>query len=368
MRESNVQVAEAAIPSGMLTAMAAFRRTDTYRAHYEAYRNQAREAGKSEVQAREFAFRAASPLYWTHQPSKERGYKNAVIPDQDWRMLTDEVNRIARQRRSISEALRSRGLAVPVDSIGRFSYEWQNLGDSSNANVALHLRTKINEEQIDHTLDGTPIPVIFKDYHLDERELEASRASGVAPIDLSHLSEGAEKVAQAIETIMVSGDSNIVFRGNTLVGLTNSPNIQSQGAAGDWATATNVTTTVRNAINVMRTNNHFGPFVLFVPSDQFSEMEQPWSTQATEPVREVVSRAHASLEAIIEAPALTSGNPVLVEMQSRNVVMPVAQDIIPIQYDNPLNGGVTIRVMAVLTIAIKADATGQSGICEITGA
>lgn len=326
--------------------------------------------------ARLYAKQAASTWNWATAPfiggkrnpyvaNDQFGFANSLLGEDDWRILTDEVVQVARKARPAVNDLKSRGLVYPLPDIGVYQVDWQKFSDLEAATVSMSLQGNMQRDQGQFSREGVPIPIIHKDFRFDIRDILASRRGG-NPLDTTHISIATQLVAEKEESILMAGDSTIVFQSNTLYGYTTHPNVLTETTSKDFGTASNITDKFALVIAALRLKNHTGPFVVYLHPTQYGEMKAPRTTTDSTTMMEFTLKQHPEIEAIKESQFVTAATGVVVEMNRMNVDLAIAQDVTVVQWDDPSGAAVNIRVMSSMAPRIKTDAAAQAGILYMT--
>lgn len=333
-------------------------------------RQKALAEGHSAVEAHLMANHAASPWAWVASPfingKRNPNVQNALLSEDDWRVLTDEVIAVQRQRLLAVDHLRSRGLVYPVQNLGVMRIDWQKMSDLQPAEVTMGLRANESRDQGDLERDSVPLPIIHKTFFFDFRDLLASRNGGRVPLDVTHAAIASRLIAEKMENILVQGDANFVFEGATLYGYqSHTGRINVTGA--DFGTTTNIELTFRNLIETASTNNHYGPFGVYLHPTQFSQMKQIYQAGDSTITMDIIRRQHPEIEFIEESKDITAGTGIAVELDRMTVDLAIGAEPTMIQWEDPGGAGVYMRLFASVAPRIKVDREGQTGLYEMTG-
>jgi uncharacterized linocin/CFP29 family protein len=346
------------------------------RYHDAALKHATEVMGLGYQAAKLYAKHAASTWTWATAPwiggkrnpfvaSDKFGFANALLSEDDWRMLTDEVVQVTRKNRIAVNDLRSRGLTLSLPDIGVYQVDWQKFSDLEPAVASMSLRGNYQNDQGQFSREGVPVPIIHKDFYFDIRDLLASRRGGNA-LDTTHIAIATQLVAEREEQILMNGDLTIQFQGNVLYGYTTHPNVIPETTSNDFGTPANIDAKFRLVIGALREKNHRGPFKVYLNPVQFGEMKAARTTTSDITMNRFVLDQHPEIEAIEESPWVAAGTGVVVEMSRQTVDLAIAQDLTVVQWDDPSGAGVNIRVMSSLAPRIKSDAAGQTGVLYMT--
>lgn len=291
---------------------------------------------------------------------------NGLLRTDEWKEIDRAVLAVARQALVGVADLRSFDLIHALGGLGTIISAYERGSDMSSANIDMSGVTSGVEDVSSFDMAGVPIPIVHKDFRLGIRELEATRRMGNA-IDVTNASVAGQKVAEGLESILFNG-STVKSGGYALYGYTTHPSRNTGSADGDFGTITNIYSTVNKMVAAARGDGYAGPYVLYVPNDQYAEMLAVYTDGSGHTALRRCVENIPGLQKVQNAGVLTSGTLVLVSMQRNVVDLAVAQDIVTIEWGEM--GGMLSRfkVMAAMAPRIKADAAGRSGIVHYTGA
>lgn len=110
------------------------------------------------------------------------------------------------------------------------------------------------------------IPNLHKEFHISKLDLASSRTSGT-PLNTTQAESSAYLVAYAEDQLLINGWSQ---DGTTyeIKGLYQAAGNTKAGA--DWATATNIKTTVDGAIDALITDGIKGPYKMLLATEQYT--------------------------------------------------------------------------------------------------
>lgn len=286
---------------------------------------------------------------------------NALLRNDEWRLIDAAVMDIARQRLNIVQDLIDAGLVQNLGGLGVLISAYERSGDMSAADVDMAGVTPGTEDTVDFDLVQVPVPIIHKDFRINIRKLEASRKLGES-LDVIQTRIAARRVADRMESIVFNGASAINLNGASISGLTTHANINTT-SGGDWGTIANIYTNVNSAIQAIEADYFFGPFILYVAATQYGQMRAIYTDGSGESALERCLRGIPSLSKIKPSDTLTAGTAVLVQMTSDVIDLAIGQDITTVQWSE--QGGMSLhyKVMTAMAPRVKADKNGRSGIC-----
>lgn len=299
---------------------------------------------------------------------------NSTLRKDEWEELDRRVVMASVPPLVITAYLVRRGLTRSLGGLGTLVAQYNQVSEMTAANASLRGHASGEKDLVDFDLVGVPVPVIFKEFEIDERLLESSRRLGEG-IDMTNAAAAARVVAEKIEDLTINGDTNINLNGATIYGLTNHPDINTGTAAsyggGDWGTDTNVTATIAGMITAAQADGYYGPYALWAAPTQFNQAALEFFTDGSgDTPRDRVLRM-AGIESFEQSPHLADGEVLLVTLSDEVVQIATVPGFYPITNrewttgDGMLN---SFKAMSVMTPIVKSDYSGKSGIVLATGA
>ncbi len=303
----------------------------------------------------------------------QRGiWVNSLLQRDEWVEVDNAVVAAARQKLKIVNDLRNRGLRYQLGSMASVVSRYYTTSEVSPASINMTGRGGSNRDLPEQIEVNVPVPVIFKDFEIPTRALLASRRMGDG-LDTLAAEAAAAVVAEALEDMTI-GLSTLRLNGQALYGLINHPNRNTATAAGlgggDFGTIANIMPTVLGMVNMAKADNHYGPYVLYLSGNQYTETLQTYSDGSGQTARQRILDSVPEIKDVVEVPRLTDSNATLVEMNKDTIDFAEPADVIGIQVrewtsDDGLASN--FKVMAVFAPRPKADQALRSGIQHITG-
>lgn len=288
--------------------------------------------------------------------------QNANTLDYDeWKQIDDAVLDEARPIMAAAGDLMTGGLVKNLRDLGVSLSQYTRTTAFNPATVAMSVRTTGNMDRQSFGQILVPIPIIFQEFELDQRELLASRTRGEG-LDTSEAREASITVAQAIEGMVLNG-STVVFSGNALYGYTTHPSANSVTTSADWGTVANVHSSVLDMISAMYGDNQFGPFGLYVNPEQYAQALQLIGAAApNRTALSVLLEQVPDLLYVKKSYAVTAGTGVMVNLSTRTVDLAIIQNVATIPWEE--RGGMVNKflVFAAMAPRVKADSQGRSGV------
>lgn len=295
---------------------------------------------------------------------------NSLLMRDEWAEVDRAVIQAARYPLRAVADLRSRGLTRRLGGIGSVVSRWYTSSEITGANINMSGRGGAERDLPELIEKGVPIPVIFKDFEIDARSLEASRRMGDG-LDTTVVTEATRVVAEALENLALNG-TTVRLNGLPLYGYRTHPNRNTDTASnfggGDWGTIANIVPTVAGMIAAANADLHYGPYVLYVSQIQYNQAALVYYDDGSgeTPLQRIQNMPMIS--GVTMLPALADGELLLVDMRPEVVDWAEAVDIQVREWASPDGMADLMKVLAIAAPRIKARQDGKSGIVHATGA
>lgn len=297
----------------------------------------------------------------------------ALLQYDEWKDIDRAVVQAAVQRLRAVADLRSRGLEHNLGSIGVTISLWDRQSDMTAAELSMDARRRSEMDTPAFKTQQVPVPIVHKDFEIELRRLTASRRMGES-LDVSGAQIAGRLVAEKTESMLFVGSTLISAEGSPIYGYTTHPDRNIVAMATNWtAVAAGDNYKIVNDViamqNASRTARHFGPWVLYVPTNFEGKLDQDYkdSVTSSDP-RTVRDRilALSGIEDVVVADFLPASNVVLVQMTNDTIDLAVAQDVTTVQWS--ADGGMSedFKVMAVWVPRCKSDFDGRCGITHLS--
>lgn len=302
----------------------------------------------------------------------ERGLTvNSLLRRDEWQLLDTRIQQAALIRLNAVQDLRSRGLVSPITSFGVLETQWSQASEMTAASISMSGKAVSERDRQEYLIQGRPVPIIFKDFEIPKRELEAARLLG-NQLDTSNATAAARVVSEKMEDMLVNGSTTFIFNGRTLYGYTSEPNRNTDTAAnyggGDWGTLSNIVPTVSGMIAAANGDRYYGPFTLYVSTTQYTQAATSFYTDGSG--QNAIQRLLQipELEAVKPCDTLADGALLLVQMTEDVVEWAEHMMVTVVEWMSGDGMTAFFRVMAVGTPKVKSDYNSRSGIVHATGA
>lgn len=295
---------------------------------------------------------------------------NSLLREDEWRELDAVVMEAARQPLRALADLRTRGLVKQLGGLGTMISNWYVRSGVAPATVSMSGQGAVRDLP-DLRMAGVPVPIFSMEFAIDLRTLLAARRLGDG-LDTTAAVEATRVVAEAMDDIIINGNSSIVVNGTTIYGYRTHPDRNTGTVTtfggGSWATIDNIVPTVEGMITAANQDRHFGPFYLYVATPQYNQAALRYYSDGsgTKPIDRLL--ALPPIAGVSMLPQLPGGEVLLVSMTRETVEWAEAMDIQVREWASPDGMSNVFRVMACGTPRIKSRYGGESGIVHATGA
>lgn len=298
---------------------------------------------------------------------------NSLLTEDEWVEFEDMVLTASRHPLRVVDRFRSAGLVRPLGSVGSLEARWYVQSEITAASVNMTGRGRAERDLPEVLPDGVPVPVIFKEFSIDWRTLEASRRLGDG-LDMTTMVEATRVVAEGYENLVVNGNTNVRLNNRPIYGLRTHPKRRTDTAGnfggGDWGTIANVTNTVAGMISAANGQDNAGPFTLYVSQAQYNQAALAYYTDGSGQSPLLRLQQMAMIEAVEPLPAKTlpDGELLLLQMGPEYMELAEAMSLQVREWTNGDGTETMFKVMVIGTPKIKARYGNQTGIVHATGA
>jgi len=297
---------------------------------------------------------------------------NSRLRKDEWKTLDDRLIEIAQANLVLVDELRSRGLTVDED-LATLIREWESTNEFDDADIDMAGETAASEDANQFTLNGTPLPIVHKSFHVKRRHLLASRRRGQG-LDLSGQAKAARKVMEGLEDMLINGWGSQVDN-YSVYGLTNHPDRNTVSSTSDWDDYTNndadsVRGDILDAIEANE-NADYGPegqaYIGAFGRGAYQALRR-WDT-GTDQERGLLERLNNEFDEIqswIRADFMDDGEAVIFKPVRDVIELANASDIQNVEWESPSGWTMHMKVMASMTPIVKSDDDANSGVCHMT--
>lgn len=263
---------------------------------------------------------------------------NATLRREEWLRVDERVNTIFRERLTVVDDIRSRGLVQPV-SLGTILRITERTGDMDPADLSFDGDTAPTRDRAVWGQDTVPIPIISKEFQIGWRQLAASRERGEG-LDTTNAEVAARKVRERMEDLWINGYGHGPD-GSSIPGLRNAPGRITVASSGGWASSgARAINDVERMLAAAYARNLFGPFALYIPKNWWGPVQSDYSTDtgagtASRTVRERIL-AFVDIAEIRPLDRLPDDEAIMVQLTRDVLDMSEAQGVTTVQWDkNP---------------------------------
>ena len=291
---------------------------------------------------------------------------SALLRYDEWKDLDRTVVQAGMQRMVALNDLRSRGLTHQLGSIGQTVSMWETMSDMTEASVAMSAITRGEKDAAQFGTAQVPVPIVFKEFSVELRRLEASRRFG-AGIDIVQAEIAGRLVGEKSEKMLFLG-AGVQVDGATIYGYTTHPNRNTVTLTKNWdasdKTGAEILVDVQAMLASARSDRYYGPYMLYIPSAYEGVLDGDYRANDDRTIRQRIL-ALSGIAGIQVSDFLTANNVVLVQLTRDVVDLAIAQDITTVQWS--LMGGMQeeFKVMAVWVPRVKSGPGGESGIVHL---
>lgn len=296
-------------------------------------------------------------------------HQNALLRKDEWLELDRTVLETAKVELVGVQDLIGRGLVKRLGGLGSKVSAYEQIGEMTAATVSMSVDVEGERDRLEYTMVSVPVPVIYKDFGFDLRDLDSARRTG-DPLETDHIRAATRVVTEGMESMLFSGHAK-QLGGYTIQGYTTATNrVQSTAAAlggGDFGTAGNAYKTVNGALTSLRALGFRGPFMVYLASTQYGQTLNLIDPTAHLSELMVIKQNIPEIIDVKPSFELSDGVMIMVQMTSDVVDFAVGMDLAPIQWTE-MGGMLTdFRIMTAAVPRIKTDANSRTGVVHATG-
>ena len=209
-----------------------------------------------------------------------------ALRKEEWDELDRVVLRAARLRLRFWADLAAANSYGGFNGMGKMILEHETMSDPGEAIVDMSGITEGRTDAPLFQLQGLPLPITHSDFWFDSRRLAISRNSGT-PLDTTMGEAAGRRVAESVEKVSIGVDTGISYGGNStqqggygrassVYGLVNFPPRLTKtngykptgvGRLGTGWTPLDTLKDVLAAIDQLRLNKFYGPFMIYTSND-----------------------------------------------------------------------------------------------------
>lgn len=220
-----------------------------------------------------------------------------ALRKEEWLELDKTVLKSARYRmRLYSDINTLAGSFGGFNGMGKMILEHETMADPGEAIVDMNGLTEGRSDETQFQLEGLPLPITHSDFWVDARRLAISRNTGT-PFDSNMGEACSRRVGEMVEKTSIGNVTGVTYGGNstqvggygrtsTVYGLTNFTNRLTRtgfrptgnGRAGTGWTPTDLIYDVLAAIDQLRANKFYGPWMIYHSNDWDQYLDRDYFT------------------------------------------------------------------------------------------
>ena len=173
------------------------------------------------------------------------------------------------------------GKVKPIN-LGRKLYEYRKASDMNKGQSSMTGNIGVQSDKVDFSYAGTVVPIHDKGFDIDWREHTAMQAEGFDEL-VDYAREAERGLMSTKNDYLWVGDSSLVFKGSSWLGLKADPTVATATIgvllAATASTADNIRAEVSRIRDILYiTNNCTNPLDLIISREIASNWERPFST------------------------------------------------------------------------------------------
>lgn len=289
----------------------------------------------------------------------------ATLRKDQWISLDTAVIKAAQPRLNAVGDLRRAGLQLSLTGgMGNISLEHEKQSDISDARVSMSPVSQAEADRPEYSLESLPLPIIYKDFQFDVRQVMASRRAPGNPLDTTTAELAGRKVGEEAERLLLGEASTYQYGGGTVYGYKNHPDRLTKSLTAP--TTSNHPTTVSEVLAMREQSvaaGYYGDWVLYYSPAWYAFMDEDYTTTVNQ-AWTLRSRLEAiqGITAVKPADYLTGTTLLLVQQTSDVAREVVGMDITTVQWATQGGMMLNFKVMAILVPQIRSDYYGKTGI------
>jgi uncharacterized linocin/CFP29 family protein len=254
---------------------------------------------------------------------------------------------------------------------------WQTLSEVTEAEASMDGEAQGENDSVEYTTQGAPVPIYFKDYRIPQRQLMTSRRMN-NDLRTDNAGEMSRAVARLMDQILFQGWEPAVdtARGDSweLYGYT-STEVSASVSGSDFGTADNIRDVFVETIDTLDDNNQNPAgdgYWTYISKNQYQQYRSAIDPDGdgNDTVRErIEDEFDAELGMVKSVPdyVLPDGEMVMVNPTADVVEYAQAEDMQTIEWTSGSGMSNFYKIMAAGAPEIKTDSKGQVGVAHVTG-
>lgn len=286
----------------------------------------------------------------------------------EWIQYDKAVVEAAQVRLTVVKFVMARGLVYRIGGgLGKTVLEYEDQSDMSAAEMNMDGVTRGRNDRVEFDMNYLPLPIIHKDWHLNIRVLNATRA-GASNLDTTQAALASTKVSEKIEDLTVNGSGTFTYGGGVIYGLTDHPNRNTGTLTVDWASATgeqivgDVVAMKQASIDDM----HYGPWLLVIPTAYETPLDEDFKANSDKTVLARIKEIKGIVDVVVAdklGKSSTGKNQVvLVQLTADVIRMVEGLPLTNVEWDEQGGMVTNFKVMTINVPQVRADQDDRSGV------
>ncbi len=315
-------------------------------------------------------FSGGNKQYWELNEETgllETNADNATLKKDDWILLTSRMIKEYQKNTVLINDLRSAGLTSSLGGLGTIIAEWQREGDITEAVIDMDARTEAQKDRPEYDLQGVPVPITHKSYHVHTRHELASRRGGA---DMARSVRSgilaSIKVAQSNEQMLLNGVPGLKVQNNEVFGYRTHPDRIQGTLSANWAVAGG-DAIIADALSItgtFRSDLIEGQLTFYVAEDIWTNLQNDYS--ANKGSNTIYDRLQqiAQIATIKPARYLADGEVIAITLDAMTVNLGIAQDTSNVQWNDISLFETEYKVFNALVPMLLPTMAGRLGVAH----
>jgi len=314
--------------------------------------------------------RVADAGAWAFMTNEERAAwrRNSRLFEEEFEAIDQTAVSVAEGRLAGIADLRGAGLVVQRPLWAKIT-TYRKVSDMGPAEQSMSGRSQGEADNTERDQASIPVPITFKDFEIDGRNLEAARAMG-ATIETDDVSAATRQVVELLEDRLFNGGGPKVS-GSRIEGYTSfaDRNTYIPGAGSAWDSLVDKGDILGFVLAMFQkledVDQGDGTCWLYVPMNYFTTIMDDHNAQAGVSVLDRIMQI-PNLGAVRFSSKLADDNAILVRAASEVVDLVVEQDVDVLDMQGDFGMSVGMKVWAAMAPRLKSDYNGNAGIVHAT--
>jgi len=293
----------------------------------------------------------------------------ATLRKDEWIQMDTAVLMAAQARLSAVADLYSRNLVYRIgNGLAQTVLQYQDMGEFTEAELTMDAISKTQKDRLEYGLNSLPLPIAHKDFSFNSRFLAEGRRLGNG-IDVTSAAAAGRVVAEKVENMLVNGASSYTYGGGTIYGYVDFPQNNDVTLAAHWDASGTTGEDILDDVRAMKQANidahHYGPYVLYVPPNYETVLDDDYKSESDKTIRERILGI-SNIADVKVLDYLPIDKVLLVEMNPETVRMVEGLPINTVEWQEGGGFVTNYKVLTIMVPQIRADQNGNCGICLLS--